>query len=215
MILGAVQVVRNVADLAPAEAPYAQAGFTRSFLEPALPVHPAKAPLLSGPRPALAMTHLTVPDELPVELTSYAGGPPAGVAPFALEADDGLHPQRVVAPTHDPEASGAFWDLLGARADAQGGRRFAGALAAWRLELGTPEGPSQQGRTTLDADGWVLVTVLTTGLVTDLARLGDSGLLGRATAPWIEEVGGRPIEVAIVEGPAGELVEILQVASRR
>ena len=42
MILGAVQVVVNVADLAAAEEPLAAAGFTRSFHEPRLASHPAK-----------------------------------------------------------------------------------------------------------------------------------------------------------------------------
>ena len=217
MILGAVQVVVNVVDLAAAEAPLAAAGFTRSFTEPALASHPAKATLLARPRSALAMTHLApAEDGRPapaVELTAYAGEPPAGEAAYVLEAGPDRRPRRVLAPTPDPEASGAFWDALGARAGDDGARRFGAALPAWRLEVATPAGPDRAGATTLDADGCVLVSVLCTAVEADLARLERRVALGRGSGAWQEEVAGRALTVAVVEGPAGELVEMLQIPS--
>ena len=71
---------------------------------------------------------------------------------------------------------------------------------------------ARAGETTLDADGGVLVTMLATALDDELARLCGSGLLSRWTDPWDEDVGGRTVRVAMLEGPSGELVELLQVA---
>lgn len=204
MILGVPQVVVGVADVTAAEAPLLAAGFTRTFAEPALASHPAKAPLLSRPREALAMVHLTAPSARPaVELTSY--GAPGGTAAFVLEDD------RVRAPTDDPAASTAFWAALGRGEDDVVG----GALPGWRLAVAVEPSPARAGATTLDADGCVLVTVATTKVAPELRRLQGLGVLRRAAGPWSEQVAGRALEVAIVEGPGGELVELLEVGSRR
>ena len=99
VILGAVQVVVNVADLAVAEAPLTAAGFTRSFHEPRLASHPAKDIMLSGPRDALAMVHLTPPARRTARSsssTAYAGGAPAGAAAFTMDnsqRDHDHHPR--------------------------------------------------------------------------------------------------------------------------
>jgi hypothetical protein len=208
VILGAIQVVVGVADVAAAEPPLLAQGYARSFREQ-LVSHPAKTPLLGVPRAAgLTLLHLTAPpgDAAPaVELTSYEGAPPAGAPAFTLDG------ARIVAPTHDAAASGAFWDALRATGEP---RRFAAALPAWRLGVVTPSGPDHRGRTTVDADGCVLVSVLATDVAAELQRLHATGLLGRATDIWEERVDGRTLRVAIVEGPAGELVELLQIASR-
>lgn len=209
MILGAVQVVVNVGDLAAAEAPLTTAGFTRSFHEPRLPSHSAKNIMLGSPRDALAMVHLTPPAPAPaVELTAYTGDAPAGVAAFMM---DNSH--EITTTTNDRAASGAFWDALNAPQGDGGARRFGAALPAWRLTVATTDGPSRAGQTTVDADGCVLVSVVTSNVDAELARLHRGGVLQRATEAWDEAVAGRTLRVAIVEGPAGELVELLQIPS--
>jgi hypothetical protein len=209
VILGAVQVVVNVADLAAAEAPLAAAGFTRSFHEPQLTSHAAKDIMLSGPRDALAMVHLTPPTAAPaVELTAYADGPPAGAAAFTM-----ITSEQLTTATHDRAASGAFWDALNAPASEDGVRRFGAALPAWRLAITTADGPSRTGITTVDADGCVLVSLVTSNVDAELARLHRGDVLRRTTEAWDEDVAGRTLRVAIVEGPAGELVELLQIPS--
>ncbi|MET0604782.1 MAG: hypothetical protein ABW167_22570 [Baekduia sp.] len=233
MILGAVQVVVNVADLAAAEAPLTAAGFTRSFHEPRLASHPAKDIMVSGPRDALAMVHLTPPTlphtsvegrlnprgrgsvvprrlqpALAIELTAYAGGAPAGAAAFTMSTSG-----EVTSPTDDRAASGAFWDALNAPQDDDGLRRFGAALPAWRLTITTVDGPSRAGTTTVDANGCVLVSLVTSNVDAELARLHRGGVLRRATEAWDEDVAGRTLRVAIVEGPAGELAELLQIPS--
>lgn len=209
MILGAVQVVVNVADLALAEAPLSAAGFTRSFHAPRLASHTVKDIMLSGPRDALAMVHLTPPAPAPaVELTAYADGAPAGAAAFTM---DNSH--AITTTTHDRAASGAFWDALNAPQGDGGVRRFGAALPAWRLTVTTADGPGRVGQTTVDADGCVLVSLVTSNVDAELARLHRSAVLHRATEAWDEAVAGRTLRVAIVEGPAGELVELLQIPS--
>jgi hypothetical protein len=209
VILGAVQVVVNVADVAAAEAPLSAEGFARSFHEPRLASHPAKDMLLSGPRDALAMVHLTPPAPAPaIELTAYAGGAPAGVAAFTMDTS-----QEIATTTHDRAASGAFWDALNAPLGDDGLRRFGAALPAWRLALTTIDGPGRAGTTTVDAAGCVLVSLVTSNVDAELARLHRGDVLRRATEAWDEAVAGRTLRVAIVEGPAGELVELLQIPS--
>jgi hypothetical protein len=209
VILGAVQVVVNVGDLAGAEAPLSAAGFTRSFDEPRLASHQAKDIMLSGSRDTLAMVHLTPPIPAPaIELTAYAGGPPVGTAAFTMTTS-----QDITTTTHDRAASGAFWDALHAPAGAGGLRRFGAALPAWRLAITTTDGPSRADTTTVDADGCVLVSLVTTNVDAELARLHRRDVLRRATDAWDEPVAGRTLRVAIVEGPAGELVELLQIPS--
>jgi hypothetical protein len=209
MILGAVQVVVNVADLVVAEAPLTAAGFTRSFHEPRLPSHPAKDIMLGGRRSALVMVHLTPPTPAPaVELTAYTDGAPAGAPAFLMD-----NSQAITTTTDDRAASGAFWDALNARESEDGVRRFGAALPAWRLTITTTDGPSRAGATTVDADGCVLVSLVTSNVDAELARLHRGDVLHRATTAWDEDVAGRTLRVAIVEGPAGELVELLQIPS--
>ncbi len=209
MILGAVQVVVNVADLAAAEQPLTAAGFTRSFHEPRLTSHAAKDIMLSGPRDALTMVHLTPPTPAPaIELTAYADGAPAGVAAFTMNNSG-----EVATTTDDRAASGAFWDALNAPQGDDGLRHFGAVMPAWRLTITTTDGPRRAGATTVDADGCVLVSLVTSNVDAELARLHRGDVLRRATAAWDEDVAGRTLRVAIVEGPAGELVELLQIPS--
>ena len=59
----------------------------------------------------------------------------------------------------------------------------------------------------------MLVSLVTSNVDAELARLHRGDVLRRATAAWDEDVAGRTLRVAIVEGPAGELVELLQIPS--
>ncbi len=79
--------------------------------------------------------------------------------------------------------------------------------------LGVLPVPADVGadETTVDAEGCVLVTVLSTGVDEDLRRLDAAGHLTRATAAWEETIADRRLRVAIVAGPGGELVELLEV----
>ena len=121
--------------------------------------------------------------------------------------------KRSRPPPHDRVASGAFWDALNAPEGDDGLRRFGAALPAWRLAIATTDGPGRAGATTVDADGCVLVSLVTSNVDAELARLHRSDVLRRATEAWDEDVAGRTLRVAIVEGPAGELVELLQIPS--
>jgi hypothetical protein len=120
---------------------------------------------------------------------------------------------EVTSSTHDRTASGVFWDALNAPESDDGLRRFGAALPAWRLAITTTDGPGRTGTTTVDADGCVLVSLVTSNVDAELARLHRGGVLRRATTTWDEDVAGRTLRVAIVEGPAGELVELLQIPS--
>lgn len=204
MIVGVAQLVVNVADLDAAASSF---GGTESFRALDLPNDARKAPLQSGLRGRLDMVHLAQPEGVAVELTRYHGAPPAGRAAFTRTG-----PAAVTAATRDPEASRPFWTHLRFRPDGD-------ALAlraphpAWSLTLSLSPTDAAEP-TTVDADGCVLVTLLTTTLERDLQALHDAGLLLRSTIPWTEQIADRQVRIAIVEGPGGELVELLEAPRR-
>jgi catechol 2,3-dioxygenase-like lactoylglutathione lyase family enzyme len=207
MILGVGQVVLNVRDLEASEAELVRAGYTRTFEERALPNHAAKAVVQGASRAALDMVHLNAPGPTTaVELTSY-GDAPTGRAAFEY-----LAPAQVRAPTADVEASRRFWEEgLGFR-EADGGTLAPRAMMpAWRLGVLPVPAAVSADETTVDAEGCVLVTVLSTAVDDDLRRLDTAGHLSRSTAAWSETIAGRALRVAIVAGPGGELVELLEV----
>ena len=210
MILGAAQVVINVERLEDAERDLAEAGYAATFREASLANHPAKEPFQARPRTQLAMSHFTPPSPgMAVELTAYAGDAPAGAAPYELVRRDGLV-EAVRVRCAEPDASRAFWNAgLGFR-DGGGALEFAAISAAWRLRVVLEPRDDPAPATSVDAPGCVLVTMLSTDLARDLATLAAEQPLGRSTEPWTERVGGRDVTVAVIEGPSGELVELLQ-----
>jgi hypothetical protein len=202
VIVGVAQVVLNVADAEVEAARWEAAGYARSFAVADLPNHPAKTALQGAPRDALAMIHLTAPEPAPaVEVTAYAGAPPAGRAAYTW---DGTAARATVT---DVAASTAFWcDDLGFVDDGTGVLRSPGLLPSMRLDVTLVE-DRDADPATVDADGCVLVTVLSTDASGDAERLGGEA--------WTETVAGRELHVAMVRGPGGEPVEILQVPTRR
>lgn len=209
MILGVAQVVFNVADLGAASADRLAAGWNETFRVEGLPNNRVKKPFQAAPREALDMVHLTPPAGTAVEFTCYAGAPPAGVAAYAYS--DGLAHLAAA----DAGASREFWQQLGFREDDDGVLATRAMHPSWQLRLAIEPSPdSERPETSVDADGCVLVTVLTTRIEPELARLHDTGLLLRSTPSWTEQIADRATNVAIVEGPSGELVELLEAPRR-
>ena len=211
MILGIAQVVINVGDLDAAETDYLARGYKRTFRDDAIANHPAKRPFQSKPRESLSMSHLAPPRPAPaVELTAY--GAPAGVAPFELELDAEGAPRSVSFAAE--EESRRFWiEGLGFGDDGTALElRAAAPSLGFRVALEAR--PPSRPATMVDAAGCVLVTAVTTDVDRDFERLGRFSE-GRSAQPWDEAVAGRELRVAMIEGPSGELVELLQAPSRR
>ena len=216
MLLGVAQVVLNVADLDPAAQALAAGGYRRSFIERAIPNHPAKGALQARPRERLDMVHFAGPAQtVAVEVTSYDSGPPAGRAAFEVE----LPPPegaslRVTVLAGDAQGSLAFWrDALGFRETGDGALALRALRPEWSLAVQL-QPAAEGGPTTVDAQGCVLVTFLATELERDLARICDGGLLLRSTPAWEEFIDGRALRVAMLEGPSGELIELIQLPRR-
>jgi catechol 2,3-dioxygenase-like lactoylglutathione lyase family enzyme len=149
------------------------------------------------------MVHLTPREGTAVELTRYEGEPPAGDTVYELGDHVRVH-------ASDMERSRAFWAALGFSPQPDGLLNARAMLPAWRLTLELVSSDGARRESTVDADGMVLVTVLTTAIEPELERLRGTGLLLRFTPSWTEQIGNRTVVVAIVEGPSGELVELLQ-----
>jgi len=207
MIVGVAQIVVNVGDLDQAAAPYLADGWQETFQVREIPNHDAKASLQATPRRALEMVHLTPREGTAVELTCYEGAPPAGDTVYELAGHVRVHAGQL-------ERSQAFWAALGFSPRADGLLEVRAMLPGWRLSLELVGSDGVPPATSVDADGMVLVTVLTTAIEAELERLRRTGLLLRFTPWWTEQIGTRTVEVAIVEGPSGELVELLQAPRR-
>lgn len=205
VIAGVAQIVLNAADLDRTCRPYLDSGWRRTFRLERLPNHPAKAGLQAVARSALDMVHLVPPNGTAVEVTRYADGPPAGETVYELIEE------RVRAHVRHVDRSREFWRLLGFRAQERELLEFRAMLPAWRLQIELLRRRGSHPETSVDAEGCVLVTVLTTAIEPELNRLRASGLLLRCTPSWSERIGDRVVVVAVVEGPSGELVELLQV----
>lgn len=204
MIIGVAQLVLNAPDLDRGCQPYLDAGWTETFRVDRLANHAVKRPLQAVERSELGLVHLTPPDGVAVEVTCYADGPPSGESVYRLE-DRALELRASAA-----AGSARFWHALGFREEGDGWLQARAVLPVWRLRLRLEPSAEPRPVTTVDACGCVLVTVLTTALEHDLGRLRETGLLLRFTASWTEQIGTRTTSVAIVEGPSGELVELLQ-----
>jgi len=153
------------------------------------------------------MVHLTPREGAAVELTRYEGAPPAGETVYEVDDHVRVHAAEL-------ERSRAFWHALGFFQRADGLLEARAMLPGWRLALELVRSDRVGPATSVDADGCVLVTVLTTAIEPELERLRRTGLLLRFTPSWTEQIGTRTAVVAIVEGPSGELVELLQAPRR-
>jgi catechol 2,3-dioxygenase-like lactoylglutathione lyase family enzyme len=207
MIVGVAQVVLNVADLDRTCRPYLEAGWEETFRVERLPNHPAKAAMQAIERSALDMVHLTPREGLAVEVTRYGGAAPAGESVYEFD-------RRVRVRAADPQRSRAFWHALGFSERGDGLLEANAMLPAWRLELELQATGGPRPNTSVDAAGCVLVTLLTTAIEPELERLRGTSLLLRFTPSWTEPIGTRTVVVAIIEGPSGELVELLEAPRR-
>jgi catechol 2,3-dioxygenase-like lactoylglutathione lyase family enzyme len=206
MTVGVAQVVLNTGDLDAASRPYLARGWKETFRADRLPSHPAKVPFQAVERNALDMSHLAIAARTSVEVTRYAGHPPAGATVYVLDG------AVVRVRACEPGASHAFWRALGFTHRGPNVLEVPAMLPAWRLHVALEPSSGERPHTSIDADGCVLVTLLTTAIERELERLAATGLLLRCTSAWEEQIGGRMVTVAFIEGPSGELVELLQVA---
>jgi hypothetical protein len=220
VILGVPQIVLNVANLDAQHSDLAEQGYTQTFAERGLANNAEKAPFQAAARGSLDMVHLTAPRREPaLELTQYDGGLPCGETVYRLGPNTRDAVRVVEVRARELDRSAAFWTALGFRetAPAENGCRtleIPAPLPDWRLAVRLRrEQADAAPATTVDADGVVLVTALSSDLERDLERLAPTA--ARRSAPWAERVAGRAIRVAIVEGPSGELVELLQAPEGR
>jgi hypothetical protein len=206
MTVGVAQLVLHTADLETVCSAYLADGWKESFRTERLPNHPAKIQFQTVARTALDISHLACSAKTPVEVTCYAGQAPTGTTVYELDGP------VVLLHACKPDASRAFWRALGFTETEENMLEAQTVLPAWRLRVTLRPRTGERPHTSVDADGCVLVTLLTTAIERELEQMAATGLLLRSTTAWQENVGGRMVTVAFVEGPSGELVELLQLS---
>jgi hypothetical protein len=206
MTIGVAQVVVNAVDLDAMCRSYLAKGWKETFRAELLPNNPTKIPFQAIERRTLDMRHLTFDAKPAVEITHYIGHPPAGVTVYELDG--------TVVHLHacEPRASRAFWHALGFSNGGGNVLEARAMLPAWQLQIRLQPSSEERPHTSVDAEGCVLVTLLTTAIERDLEQLAATGLPRRFTPAWEEQLGSKMVTVAFIEGPSGELVELLQVA---
>jgi hypothetical protein len=205
MTVGVAQVVINAEDRDAVCRSYLTGGWKETF-RARLPNHPAKVPFQAIKRTTLDMSHLTSAARSSVEVTCYIDNPPAGATVYELDG------AVVRLRACEPRASRAFWCALGFAHRGENILEARAILPAWQLQVALLPSSGDPPHTSVDADGCVLVTLLTTAIERELDRLAGTDLLLRHTSAWEEQVGGRGVTVAFVEGPSGELVELLEIS---
>ena len=216
MIAGVGQVVVNVADIDAALSTLLDRGYTESFRVSGVPNHPAKVPFQRCFRRELKLVHLKHPTQMAIELTSYSGEPPTGRAAYSKELDDSCSSSVELA-VEDPERSAHFWRQGFGFSTREKNYGYVlqspSILPSWRLNLSLKSSLVSEGAV-LDAAGMVLVTVLTSSIDKQLRQLANTNLLLRSTEVWQEQFGQFAPRVALVEGPGGELIELLEAHHR-
>lgn len=130
-----------------------------------------------------------------------------------------------VHPMRNLDASAAFFeDGLGFRPTAAGqaGRRqwrvleTQSPLAKWRLKLMlyTAESDLEMEPLMLDDVGFPCLALLSSAVSTDLAALAAQAGAeseGVATEAFTITVAGKPLQIGLMRGPSGELIELIEV----
>ena len=129
--------------------------------------------------------------------------------------EQGTRVKAVSLPVPDLAAATRFWvDGLGASRRAATGKGawvgYRRPVASWSLEVFLQEGPSAGEKPMLDDAGFPCVALLTNRMDDDLEKATKAG--GEVICPpYVVTVNGRPLTVAMLRGPAAEIVEFIQV----
>jgi catechol 2,3-dioxygenase-like lactoylglutathione lyase family enzyme len=139
------------------------------------------------------------------------------------DAAAGARIRGVLVAVAELEAAVAFWQHGLGLEHVDGGTSDAGtrwgrlALRSlrpeWRLDIVLAEtAQTNQAPPLLDDAGFPCLALLTTNLERDLAQLDAQG--ARVTEPFRLVVNQRPLDIAMVVGNDGELLELIQAAPR-
>jgi catechol 2,3-dioxygenase-like lactoylglutathione lyase family enzyme len=81
----------------------------------------------------------------------------------------------------------------------------------WSLSVVVRLDLSRRRRTSLDEPGWTCAAMVSSDVEGDLLRLADCGA-SESTPPFEFAAGGRRLRIALVRGPAGEIVELIELS---
>gem|GEM_PF-4481542 len=128
--------------------------------------------------------------------------------------------KAVLVPVADLARSMGFWqDGLGCTFVARGtvdparswGRvAFRAPLTSWSLDLVLAEERNEITLPLLDAPGFACLALLTTSLERDAMKLEEAGARD-ATSTFQVSVGGKVLNIVMLRGPDGELIELVEV----
>lgn len=217
-------------------------GYGVKFLQRGVPNAPQKQAFLREYRPQHTIAYCRNGRGLAIELTEHGPqtyAPVGGYGVYAF-AEDPQILRGVSLVTADPASSLRFWhDGLGLeplrresgqpviphpfthlvppalQADnvAAASHRLAACAPApsWCMELALVEGDGRSRLPMLDDAGFTCLCLLSTSIERDLAKAVRAGGT-EATPVFPLEVNGRLLSVAMLRGPTGEIVELIQFA---
>jgi hypothetical protein len=214
MILGVEHIALSCATIDEATGVLEERGFKRSFVERRLPNAPAKKPLLREWLPVHDIASFRGPLGIAVEAVAHGNNPTIGGPGFDVPGwgTDAGAIANLRIDVDDVAVSVRFWNALGFRcADLSQPQRLRlrAPVPAWSLDLELRlKVPAR--RTWLDDAGFPCLALVTNRLSQDLGRASECGARD-VTAPFMAEVAGRSLTIALCRAPSGQLVEFVEL----
>lgn len=187
---------------------------------------PVVATLTPSRRPSPATTHGPVGvgealrEAFGLEATWYPYADLSAAMWLSLGAPSGGAPVSACCVADLDASTHFFREVLKARtlgAGTTGGRawralEFSAPIARWRLRLllAAATGRTECQPLMLDSTGFPCIALLTSDIAKDSAVI-ERALNRPLDGRFAMEVNGKPLEIAIVRGPSGELVELIEV----
>lgn len=211
MILGASHLTLASQDAPQAARALEDRGFTLDFTDPRVVNSPEKQPLLSASGRAaktIGIRYFKGRAGPAVELLSYPTAGPDHPSRFIPEFVDGSL-VGVTCPVDDLRKAEGFWREAGLKPAGGGMLELTAPLPQWRLRL-TLRKEEAGVVPGLDSLGYHCLSLLSSDIDADLKRLSAS-TLGEASVPFDVVVNQKTLRAAMVRGPGGGLVELIEV----
>ena len=238
MILGVSHIVLASTDLTRDRQTLESIGWKTQFEQRSIPTHPGKRPFMSTQSTEQGLIFMHPGQGTPVELIHYADElPDRSDSPMQIVLPQPqIHaplghltcplqfaatapvPSLITHFVTDMDAASRFWQKgLGfKRAAAQDGPpgslqlEFRSLMPHWRatLLLVSTKGPPAQPL--LDGPGFRVLSIVSTHLVNDRARLFEQGGAISATGTMTLRVDGKKLVLDLIEGPNGVMVELFE-----
>lgn len=152
-----------------------------------------------------------------IELTEHGSSFASGESIYRVQQGKGTI-ETVEVLACDFEASRSFWrDKLRfeekvLRADEAVKLKLTSPFPQWNLEVDLIQSSGEKRKNYLDVEGFSCIAFISNKIESDLENIWQAGK--RASEVFELEVNRKWLKVAMVEGPSGEIIELIEIQKR-